>query len=151
VRHRRLPTPGRPRTVTPPARSLLSRSRPSHRDRGGGAVETALVLPLLLALVFGVVHMAMYHLGRQAALSAAQVAVAAQQGWGAADDAGRRRAEDYLARIPPVLRDVEPIEVRDDGRFVEATVTGTTVSVIPWHRHTVSQTARGPVERVTAP
>lgn len=138
-------------TLTPPARFLPPESRPSHRDSGGGAIEAALVLPLLLVMVFGVVHIAMYHLGRQAALSTAQVAVAAQQGWGAADDAGQRRAGAYLARIPPVLRDVEPIEVSDDGRFVEATVTGKTISVIPWHRHTVSQTARGPVERVTDP
>lgn len=123
----------------------------THRDRGGGPIETALVLPLLLILVFGVVHVAMYHLARQAALSAAQVAVAAQQGWGAADGAGQQRAEDYLTRIPAVLRHVEPVELSDDGEFVEATVTGTAISVIPWYTSSVSQTARGPVERVTTP
>lgn len=113
-------------------------------------IETALVLPLLLILIFAVVHIAMYHLARQAALSSAQVAVAAQQGWGASDGAGRQRAERYLTRIPPVLRE-EDITVSHDGEFVEVTVTGTTISVIPWYTHTVSQTARGPAERVTSP
>lgn len=122
------------------------------RDRGGSAIETALVLPLLLILVFGVVHVAMYHLARQAALSAAQVAVVDQQGWGATEGTGEQRAERYLDRIPPVLPDAEvTVEVIDDGETVEATVTGTTISVIPWYTHTVEQTARGPVERVTSP
>lgn len=120
------------------------------RDRGGGAIETALVLPLLLMMVFGVVHVAMYHLARQAALSAAQVAVSTERGWGAVEGTGPQRAEDYLAGIPPVLRDVEPVEVTRDGDAVEATVTGASISVLPWYTHTVSQTARGPLERVSA-
>jgi Flp pilus assembly protein TadG len=133
------------------ARSLPPRSRTSHRDRGGGAIEAALVLPLLLIMVFGVVHVAMHHLARQAALSAAQVAVAAEQGWGAVDGAGAQRAAQYLDRIPPVLREVESIDVTSDGVTVAATVTGTSISVIPWYTQRVSQTAHGPVERVTAP
>lgn len=120
-------------------------------DRGGGPIEAALVLPLLLLLVFGVVHIAMYHLARQAALSAAQVAVTTQQGWGAAPGTGAQRAEQYLARIPPVLRGPVTIDVHDDGAAVQATVTGTAISVIPWHRHQITQTARGPVERVSTP
>ncbi len=119
-------------------------------DRGGGAIETAMVLPLLLIMVFGVVHVAMYHLARQAALSAAQVAVAAERGWGATEGTGPQRAEGYLAGIPPVLRDVEPVEVTRNGNVVEATVTGASISVLPWHTHTVSQTARGPLERVSS-
>jgi Flp pilus assembly protein TadG len=142
---------GRPTDRRWPARSLPPRSRTSHRDRGGGAVEAALVLPLLLMMVFGVVHVSMYHLARQAALSAAQVAVAAEQGWGAVDGAGAQRAAQFLERTPPVLREVESIEVTSDGVVVVATVTGTSVSVIPWYTQRVSQTAHGPVERVTAP
>jgi Flp pilus assembly protein TadG len=121
------------------------------RDRGGGALETAIVLPLLLVCLFTVVHLAMYHLARQAALSAAQVAVAAQQGWGAADGAGEQSARRFLREIPPVLRPPVEIVLTSDGRVVEATVTGTAVSVIPWYSHPVTQTARGPVERVSAP
>lgn len=119
-------------------------------DRGGGPIETALVLPLLLILVFGVVHLAMHHLARQSALSAAQVGVVAQQGWGAADGAGRQRAEGYLERVPRVLRGWD-IDVTDDGEVVQVTVTGESISVIPWYTHRISGTARGPVERVTSP
>jgi hypothetical protein len=113
-------------------------------------VEAALVLPLLLMLVFGVVHIAMYHLARQAALSAAQVALTAQQGFHAAPDSGQERAERYLRQVPPVLRD-PVIDVRSDDQVVEVTVAGTAISVIPGYRPTVTQTARGPVERVTSP
>jgi hypothetical protein len=129
---------------------IRDRDRVTRPDRGGGPIETALVMPLLLIFVFGVVHIAMYHLARQAALSAAQVAVVAQQGWGASDDVGQQRGGRYLDQIPQVLRDWR-VEVTDDGEFVEVTVTGESISVIPWYTHTVSQTARGPVERVTAP
>jgi hypothetical protein len=127
------------------------------RDGGAGGVEMAVVLPLLLVCVLAVAHMSLYYLARQAALSTAQVAVAGQRGWDSAPGAGAARAERFAARLPGVLRDPriilecdgEPLAGACDGRQVSATVSGTAHSVIPWLRHPVSQTATGPVERVT--
>lgn len=131
--------------------------RPTRRDRGGGGVEMAIILPLLLVCVLATAHMSMYVLARQAAMSLAQVAVEGQRGWQHAPGAGERRAERFAAQLPRVLRDAEitltcdgePLVGRCDGERVAATVTGASVSVFPWLRHTVSRTATGAVERVT--
>jgi hypothetical protein len=119
-----------------------------HRDRGGGGVEMAIIMPLMLVCVFAVAHMGLYYLARQAALSVAQVAVEGERGWQAEPGAGHRRAERFHERLPGVLLDPE-IVVSNDGEHVTATVEGVSVSVIPWFEHTVTQTASAPVERVT--
>ena len=118
------------------------------RDRGGGPVEMAIVLPLVLVCVFLTAHLCLVYLARQAALSVAQVAVAGERAWGASEGAGAERAQRFLDRLPGVLDNVE-IEVTNDGEQVTATVTGTATSIVPWFTHTVTQTASGPVERVT--
>lgn len=118
------------------------------RDRGGGGIELAIILPLLLVLVFGVAHLAMLYLARQAALSVAQVAVAGERAYQAEPGDGLERAQDFHAGLPGVLIDPE-IQVSNDGQRVEATVRGEAISVIPWLNWSVSQTAAGPVERLT--
>lgn len=128
-------------------------------DRGGGPVELAIMLPLLLMCVFATAHASMYVLARQAAMSLAQVAVDAERSYGSVPGDGLRRAERFAAQLPPVLRDVrvtltcdgEPLAGTCEGEHVAATVTGTAVAVIPWLEHRVSRTATGPVERVTMP
>lgn len=116
-------------------------------DRGGGGIELAIVLPLLLVCVFTVAHLSTYYLAQQAALSIAQVAVEGQRGWSAEPGAGLRRAGRFLDRLPGVLEDPE-IVVTGDGERITATVTGTAVGVLPWFTHRVTRTATGPVERV---
>jgi Flp pilus assembly protein TadG len=118
------------------------------RDRGGGGIEMAIILPLLLFCVFGIAHLGMYYLARQAALSVAQVAVEGERAWLAEPGAGERRAQRFLDQLPAVLTDPQ-IQLTNDGEQVTATVTGNTVSIIPWLRHSVEQTAAGPVERLT--
>lgn len=118
------------------------------RDRGGGGIEMAIILPLLLFCVFGIAHLGMYYLARQAALSVAQVAVEGERAWLAEPGAGERRAQRFMDQLPAVLSDPR-LEISNDGEQVVATVTADTVSVIPWLRHEVRQTASGPVERLT--
>lgn len=121
----------------------------TSRDRGGGGVEMAIILPLLLTLVFGVAHLGMYYLARQAALSVAQVAVEGERGYLADPGAGQVRAQQFHARLPGVLGNPD-IQVSNDGEHVTATVTGDPISVIPWLTPvSVTQTASAPVERVT--
>lgn len=141
------PVPGGP--------SRWTRGRPGA-DRGGGPVEMAIVLPLLLVCVLGVAHLSLYYLARQAALSTAQAAVAAERGWDSRPGAGRERARRFVDGLPRVLDeprvslacDGQPLVGRCDGSQVSVTVEGTARGVIPWLRHPVSRTATGPVERV---
>lgn len=122
--------------------------RPGRGDRGGGPIEFAIVLPLLLTLIFTVAHLGLFFLGRQAALSTAQIAVDGERAYGAPPGAGLERARAFLENAPAWLNDVE-ITVENDGQQVVATVTGTTPTVVPGLTLTVSQTAVGPVERIT--
>jgi hypothetical protein len=124
------------------------RSRQPDRDRGGGGIELAIILPLLLVLVFGVAHLGMYYLARQAALSVAQVAVEGERGYQAEPGAGLERAQNFHAALPNVLLNPD-IQVSNDGEHVVATVSGDAISVIPWFTQSVSQTASAPVERLT--
>jgi hypothetical protein len=118
------------------------------RDRGGGAIEMAIMLPLLLVCVFLTAHLCMLFLARQAALSTAQIAVEGERGYGADPGAGKSRAERFIEQLPPVLGG-PTVQVSNDGVQVTATVTGTATSIVPWFEHTVTQTASGPVERIT--
>jgi len=127
---------------------MSSRTVSRSRDRGGGGVEMAIIMPLLLFSVFGVAHLGMYYLARQAALSVAQVAVEGERAYQAEPGAGERRAQRFMQQLPAVLHDAE-LEITNDGETVVVTVTADAVSVIPWLRHEVRQTASGPVERLT--
>lgn len=118
------------------------------RDRGGGGIEMAIILPLLLVCVFGVAHLGMYYLARQAALSVAQVAVEGERAWQAEPGAGFARAQRFHDRLPYVLRDPD-ILVSNDGEHVVATVRGKPIGVLPGITVIVTQTASGPVERPT--
>lgn len=117
-------------------------------DRGGGGIEMAIIMPLLLFSVFGVAHLGMYYLARQAALSVAQVAVEGERAWQAEPGAGQRRADRFLDQLPGVLEAPE-VEVSTDGAQVVVTVRGDAISVLPWPQFRVEQTAAGPVERLT--
>ena len=123
-------------------------ARPVPADRGGGPIEFAIVLPLLLTLVFTIAHLGLFFLGRQAALSTARIAVDGERAYAAPAGSGLERAERFLANAPAWLNDVE-IVVDNDGELVIATVTGTTPTIIPGLTLTVRQTAVGPVERIT--
>lgn len=125
-------------------------ARLGGRDRGGGGIEMAIIMPLLLFCVFGVAHLGMYYLANQAALSVAQVAVEGERGYFAEPGAGYERAASFQEQLPDVLVDSEvAIDVSADGDHVTATVTGSAVSVIPWLEHTVSRRASAPVEQWT--
>ena len=117
-------------------------------DRGGGAIEMAIMLPLVLVCVFLTAHLGLLYLARQAALSTAQIAVEGERGWGAEPGAGERRAQRFLEQVPAVLNDPQ-VQVTNDGEQVTATVSGTATSIVPWFTHTVTQSASGPVEQVT--
>lgn len=118
------------------------------RDRGGGGIEMAIILPLLLTCVFGVSHLGMYYLAQQAALSVAQVAVDGERSWLAEPGAGRQRADTFIDQLPGVLEQPD-VEIVNDGEQVTVTVTGNPISVLPWFTATVTQSASGPVERLT--
>lgn len=121
----------------------------ASRDRGGTAVELAILWPVLVLVVFGAVQVTTYFTARTVALSAAQVGVATERRYDAVPGSGRDRAEEFLAGAGDWLvgpRVSEPVRTEEE---VFVTVEGRALSVVPWLRWDIQQTARGTVERFT--
>ena len=116
-------------------------------DRGGAEVELAILGPILLLVIFGAVQITTYFTARTVALSAAEVAVAAERRFDAQPGAGRDRAEQYLTQAGSWLVNAQvgdPVRTEDE---VFVTVTGEAPSIIVTFQ--IEQTARGTVERFT--
>jgi Flp pilus assembly protein TadG len=123
-------------------------SRP-RTDRGASAVELAILWPAILLLIFGAVQAATYFTARAVALSAAQVAVTTQRQHQASDGAGEQRARAFLTRSGDWLRDWDVTQTGLTTDWVEFTVTGDALSLVPGVTWRVSQNARGTLERLT--
>ena len=118
------------------------------QDRGSTSVEMLVLLPLLLAVLWMGLSAALYFYGRTAALAAAQTgaaAAAAQHGTGS--DC-QRAATQLAAKLGDSLRSVT-IQCSRGATLATATVSGSTLSLLPGWFPTVTMTATVPVERVT--
>lgn len=132
-------------------RSAGDRARPARarrRDRGASPVELAVLMPVVLFMLFGAIQVAAVYMARTTALAAAQEAVTAERMFRAEGGSGRTRAEAFLRSAGDWLTGAT-IVVTETPDQVTCVVTGTALSVIPGWNITVTQTANGPVERVT--
>ncbi|MEJ3742994.1 TadE/TadG family type IV pilus assembly protein [Actinomycetes bacterium KLBMP 9797] len=118
-------------------------------DRGATPVELAIVFPAILFLTFASVQVGAWFLARAVALNGAQVAVSSTRTLhGVSPGAGESQANSFIADTGGWLVGWN-VQVAQTDEQVTATVTGEVVSVIPGVNWSVSQTARGPVERFT--
>jgi len=122
--------------------------RRSGADRGSSPVELAILAPAVLLALFASIQVAAVFMARSVALSAAQEASTAERAFGAPAGAGEDRGRSFLGRAGDWLSGGQVI-VERDGEQVTTTVTGQAISLIPGFTFTVSQTARGEVERFT--
>ena len=131
------------------------RGRAGGRDGGSAAIELAVIGPSLIVLIFFVIQAGLYFYGRSVALQSAREGVSQL-----------RLAQDqnaYTQLQPGVAANVQtfassigngaldgPVmtSAYDDAvGSVRVTVKGTTISLIPFATFTVTETARGTVER----
>jgi Flp pilus assembly protein TadG len=125
--------------------------RRAAEERGSASVEAAIVFPVVLFLIFGIIQGALWFHARHVALGAAQEGarvVAAEHGGG-----GEARAREFITNLTggTLIRNVI---VRESATTQTATVTvnGQAPSLIPgMDGLPVSQTATAPVERFTRP
>jgi Flp pilus assembly protein TadG len=116
-------------------------------DRGGAEVELAILGPLLLLVIFGAIQVTTYFTARNVALSAAQVAVAAERRFDAAPGSGRDQAESFLAQSGDWLVNAQVGNPQRTDEEVSVTVRGEAPSILfTWQ---IEQTAHGTVERFT--
>ena len=117
-------------------------------DRGSSPVELAILAPAVLLALFASIQVAAVFMARSVALSAAQEASTAERSFGAPAGAGEDRGRTFLGRAGDWL-DAGQVDVDRNGEQVTTTVTGKAISLIPGFTFTVSQSARGEVERFT--
>lgn len=115
------------------------------REDASSTTELVLLMPVVLLLVMLVVQFGLWMHARQVVLSAAQEALSVAQQLDATSDAGRSRAEEFLAQAGGV-RDTAVVVDRE-AISATASVTGTTPAVVPGLSLGVSAVVQGPVER----
>ena len=117
-------------------------------ERGSVSVQMVLLMPTLLLVVWIALGAAMYFYGRTTALAAAQAGAAA----GAADKATAadcvRTATDLAARAGDALAGLH-VTCQVRAQAVTATVTGSTLSLVPGWEPVTSQSATVPVEVIS--
>jgi Flp pilus assembly protein TadG len=125
--------------------------RRATEERGSATVEAAIVFPVVLFLIFGIIQGALWFHARHVALGAAQEGarvVAAEDGGD-----GEARAREFITNLTggTLIRNVI---IRESATVQTATVTvhGQAPSLIPGiDGLPVTQTATAPVERFTRP
>lgn len=121
-------------------------------DRGSATLEIAVLAPVLLGVVFTIIQVGLWSYARSLALGAAQEGVAAGRAHGASPEAGRLRAERFLAASAGDSLLGTDIRATRSPTSVRVEVSGRALSVLPGVPGLpVRQSAEGPVERVTEP
>ncbi|MET9669626.1 TadE/TadG family type IV pilus assembly protein [Streptomyces sp. NPDC006475] len=133
----------------------LLQARPGRRlgDRGDAAIQAAIVYPLLLLVVIGLVQAALWGYARNIAQTAAREGVQVGRAYGAGPEDGARQARSALERLAgDNLTNRHVSTTGSTAEQVRIRVSGTALSLIPgvanWH---VSADASGAVERWVPP
>jgi hypothetical protein len=120
-----------------------------RRDRGSTTLETVIVFPAILILIFGAFQLGFWYHARSISLAAAQEAARAGAVYGAGAADAYAAGESFLDRAGRGLMESSAIEVTLSADEITVTVTGQALSLIPGWPVIVVQTARLPVERQT--
>ena len=121
-----------------------------RRDERGlsDSVQYAVLTPLLMLVVIGIIQVGVWFHGRNVAVQAAELAADEVRGRNADLGAARSAAE----RVTDVggLRDVT-IQIDRGATQVEVTVSAAAPTLVDVHLPRIQQRASAPVERVTRP
>lgn len=124
--------------------------RRTRGERGSVAIQMVFVLPALFAVMFLGVQASLYYHARSVALAAAEEGAREAAGQTGSRGSGVAVAKTFLldAGGEDVMTDTNVTGTRS-AITATVTVTGTTLSVIPGWKGTVTQRASMPVERIT--
>lgn len=117
-------------------------------ERGSVSVQMVLLMPTLLLIIWIALGAAMYYYGRTTALSAAQAAAAAGAAEHGTETDCIQTGTDLARRAGDSLTGLS-VTCQLTATTVTATVTGTTLSLVPGWEPRTAQTATVPVERIT--
>jgi Flp pilus assembly protein TadG len=118
------------------------------RERGSATLETVIVYPALLVLIYGAIQAGLWFHARDICLAAAQEGARAGAAYNGSSATARAAAEAFLAEAGRGLVTKTAVAV-SRGVWVEVTVTAEGLSLVPGFPVTVSQAANLPVEVTT--
>ncbi|WP_370088186.1 TadE/TadG family type IV pilus assembly protein [Streptacidiphilus sp. MAP12-16] len=124
---------------------------PRVRDRGAASSEIAVVMPLLLLMLMGIVQVSLIVHAHHVAQAVAAQAVDAARAQGGTNAQGRADAQALLASLGTGALGRPQITVRRTATTVTAQVVGDVSGVVPFWTPQVIGYAAGPVERLTQP
>ena len=133
------------------APTLSVHSGPAGSERGSAAVQTAILFPVVLLLVFGIIQGALWFHARNVALGAAQEGARAASTEGGTG--GEQRAHEFVGNLTggTLIRDLQ-VSGTSTGETVTITVTGNAPSLVPGVGGlTVRQSATATIEQFTSP
>ena len=122
-------------------------------DRGSSSVEFAILVPIIVALLFAGPQLALWYFAREAADAAAHAGARAASVSGAAGEAGREAADQYLARLGTGTITRYSVAEQDTATTVSVRVFAEVPNVIPLpgFSPTVDVTVVRGKERFTTP
>lgn len=115
-------------------------------ERGFETAETALVLPVLLLLILGLVQGGLWYHGTNLVQASAVNAYESARLYGASTADGVNAGTTTAEQSGGMLTDIV-VNVTRNGNEVTATVTATTPGLLPGVNTSVTKTVTGPVER----
>lgn len=122
---------------------------PRPRDeRGSNSVALTMLLPVLFMFVWAAMGVAMYHFGSTAAQSAAQTGASAAAAEHGTTTACEGAVTAFIDALGDTLSNVS-VDCQRTATTATATITGTTLSLVPGWAPTVTQTATVAVERIS--
>jgi Flp pilus assembly protein TadG len=137
--HRRLPHHRGPRW-----RWLRQRLR---GDRGAGAAEVVIAVPLLMLLILAIVQFAVWAHASSVAQATAEEALAAARIQGSSTATGQQRAQQVLGQIGGAVLVAPQVSVTRTADSTTVQITATAEQVIPFFHMPVRVTVTGPTER----
>lgn len=118
------------------------------RDAGSTAIETAIVAPVLIAIIFAIIQSGLWYHARSVATSAAQVAVTAARTYDGTSSKGQTAGMAYIANVNGL--DNPGVSVTRGGAEAIATVTGDMTRIVPvLPLPPIQVQSRAAVERLT--
>lgn len=123
--------------------------RATESERGSLTLETAVIFPAVMMLIFGVIQGALYYHAADVARHAAYAAVNAASSHTGSEGTGHAAASSFITQLggENVLAG-STISVTRSAEVASATVTGRSVSLVPGlELPLISQSAQAPVER----
>ncbi|MBX9243805.1 pilus assembly protein [Actinotalea ferrariae] len=124
-----------------------------RNDEGSASLELAIVFPVLLLIVVALLQYGLWFHARTLAQAAAAEGAATGRAQGATLDAGRTRAEAFLAEhAADLLLEPAVTAITPSPGHVAVEVRGRSLSLLPLvPGPLIVQSAQGPVERFTRP